>query len=316
MGHAARTERAGHSRGGASLWPAGGARPAEATRSWRAWRPRRGRGPLWPATCWPWGKEGVQGVPGRVPERTGLSSQVLTGFPRPLPLLRPRRRYEGFPGVASPGPSCPDFRALCARLAAELASLGALEREPEEVAEALSAGDGSCAAEGPGGRGGVRAPPPPPRPDASCLPQAPAPKRHSFASCPASCGSCAVRTARSAAEPARPRCGSPARACACCVSRGGAGGGARGSGTRFRGRRGRRRAGPAGSGESRGSRGVAGGRGGRGGRGRARGVVRARGVRGVPGAGGVPGAAGGRVGPAAGARGQPRGVPGGREGPR
>lgn len=46
------------------------------------------------------------------------------------------------------GPSCRDFRALCARLAAELASLGALEREKEEVAEALSAGDGTCAAEG------------------------------------------------------------------------------------------------------------------------------------------------------------------------
>lgn len=46
------------------------------------------------------------------------------------------------------GPSCRDFRALCARLAAELASLGALEREKEEVAEALSAGYGTCAAEG------------------------------------------------------------------------------------------------------------------------------------------------------------------------
>nr|KAF6409783.1 family with sequence similarity 98 member C [Rousettus aegyptiacus] len=48
--------------------------------------------------------------------------------------------YEGFPEVAALGPSSPDFRALCTRLAAELASLGALEREREEVAEALRAG--------------------------------------------------------------------------------------------------------------------------------------------------------------------------------
>ncbi|XP_047568073.1 protein FAM98C isoform X2 [Lutra lutra] len=50
--------------------------------------------------------------------------------------------YEGFSGAPSLGPSCPDFRALCARLAAELASLGALERERGESAEALRAGDG------------------------------------------------------------------------------------------------------------------------------------------------------------------------------
>ncbi|XP_043751069.1 protein FAM98C isoform X1 [Cervus elaphus] len=49
--------------------------------------------------------------------------------------------YEGCPGSASPGTSCPEFRALCARLAAELATLGALEREREEGTEALSAGD-------------------------------------------------------------------------------------------------------------------------------------------------------------------------------
>ncbi|XP_039710918.1 protein FAM98C isoform X6 [Pteropus medius] len=55
--------------------------------------------------------------------------------------------YEGFPVVAALGPSCLDFRALCAQLAAELASLGALEREKEEVAEALSAGDGPGAEE-------------------------------------------------------------------------------------------------------------------------------------------------------------------------
>lgn len=45
--------------------------------------------------------------------------------------------------MAALGPSSPDFRALCTRLAAELASLGALEREREEVAEALRAGPGA-----------------------------------------------------------------------------------------------------------------------------------------------------------------------------
>lgn len=48
--------------------------------------------------------------------------------------------------MAALGPSSPDFRALCTRLAAELASLGALERQREEVAEALRAG--TCGAEG------------------------------------------------------------------------------------------------------------------------------------------------------------------------
>ncbi|KAM5207572.1 protein FAM98C isoform 2-T2 [Hipposideros larvatus] len=55
--------------------------------------------------------------------------------------------YEGFPGTAALGPSCPDFRALCARLAAELATLGALKREREEGAEVLSASDGPGAEE-------------------------------------------------------------------------------------------------------------------------------------------------------------------------
>uniref|UniRef100_A0A7N5JD46 Family with sequence similarity 98 member C n=1 Tax=Ailuropoda melanoleuca TaxID=9646 RepID=A0A7N5JD46_AILME len=50
--------------------------------------------------------------------------------------------YEGFSGAQSLGASCPHFRALCARLAAELATLGALERERGESAEALRAGDG------------------------------------------------------------------------------------------------------------------------------------------------------------------------------
>lgn len=52
--------------------------------------------------------------------------------------------YEDFLGAAASSPQCPDFRALCARLAAELATLGALE---EEGAEALSAGDGPGAEE-------------------------------------------------------------------------------------------------------------------------------------------------------------------------
>nr|XP_031314500.1 protein FAM98C isoform X6 [Camelus dromedarius] len=55
--------------------------------------------------------------------------------------------YEGFPEMASPGTSCPDFRALCAQLAAELATLGVLKREREEGAEALSAGGGPGAEE-------------------------------------------------------------------------------------------------------------------------------------------------------------------------
>lgn len=55
--------------------------------------------------------------------------------------------YEKFLGAAALGPSCPDFRALCARLAAELATLGALEQGREEGAEALSAGEGPGAEE-------------------------------------------------------------------------------------------------------------------------------------------------------------------------
>ncbi|XP_040832307.1 protein FAM98C [Ochotona curzoniae] len=55
--------------------------------------------------------------------------------------------YEGFPEAASRGPSCPDFRALCARLAAELATLGALERRRAEGAEVLRAGGGPDAQE-------------------------------------------------------------------------------------------------------------------------------------------------------------------------
>ncbi|KAM5295819.1 protein FAM98C isoform 2-T2 [Glossophaga mutica] len=53
--------------------------------------------------------------------------------------------YEDFLGSVALGPSCPDFRTLCVRLAAELATLGVLERE--EGAEALSAGEGSGAEE-------------------------------------------------------------------------------------------------------------------------------------------------------------------------
>ncbi|XP_023577316.1 protein FAM98C [Octodon degus] len=54
--------------------------------------------------------------------------------------------YGAFPEVASRGTSCPDFRALCARLAAELVTLGAVERQDGGVEE-LSAGDGPNAEE-------------------------------------------------------------------------------------------------------------------------------------------------------------------------
>uniref|UniRef100_A0A8D2DKI3 Family with sequence similarity 98 member C n=1 Tax=Sciurus vulgaris TaxID=55149 RepID=A0A8D2DKI3_SCIVU len=55
--------------------------------------------------------------------------------------------YGDFPEVASRGPSCPDFRALCARLATELATLGTLEEQREEGAEVLSVGNGPGAEE-------------------------------------------------------------------------------------------------------------------------------------------------------------------------
>uniref|UniRef100_F6YIT6 Family with sequence similarity 98 member C n=1 Tax=Callithrix jacchus TaxID=9483 RepID=F6YIT6_CALJA len=55
--------------------------------------------------------------------------------------------YGGVPGLASRDASCPDFRALCAQLAAELAKLGALEQQREAGAEVLSAGDGPGAEE-------------------------------------------------------------------------------------------------------------------------------------------------------------------------
>ncbi|XP_042524115.1 protein FAM98C isoform X2 [Dipodomys spectabilis] len=52
--------------------------------------------------------------------------------------------YEVLPETVSRGAWCSDFRALCARLAAELATLGALEQR-EEGAEVLSARDGPAA---------------------------------------------------------------------------------------------------------------------------------------------------------------------------
>ncbi|XP_060041839.1 protein FAM98C isoform X1 [Erinaceus europaeus] len=57
--------------------------------------------------------------------------------------------YEGLPGAASLDASCPDFRALCSRLVAELAALGApqREREPEQGAGAQSTGHGPGAEE-------------------------------------------------------------------------------------------------------------------------------------------------------------------------
>lgn len=61
---------------------------------------------------------------------------------RGLALTRARRRYEALPEAASRGPACADFRALCARLAAELTALGALEWR-EEGAAVLGAGHGA-----------------------------------------------------------------------------------------------------------------------------------------------------------------------------
>lgn len=117
-----------------------------ATVSWRGRRRRSGSGPRWSGTCWRWGKG--SGLWLGVQEGAGLPSEIPTNLPHPLPLPRPRRRYEGFSGAASLGTSCPDFRALCARLAAELATLGALERQREEGTEALNAGDGTHGAGG------------------------------------------------------------------------------------------------------------------------------------------------------------------------
>ncbi|XP_053463461.1 protein FAM98C isoform X2 [Nycticebus coucang] len=55
--------------------------------------------------------------------------------------------YAGFPGAVSRGTSCPDFRALCARLAEELATLGALDQPRKKGAEVLSAGNGFLCSE-------------------------------------------------------------------------------------------------------------------------------------------------------------------------
>ncbi|XP_040590633.1 protein FAM98C isoform X3 [Mesocricetus auratus] len=54
--------------------------------------------------------------------------------------------YGALPEEASRGPACADFRALCARLAAELTALGALERQ-EEGTIVLGAGHGPDAEE-------------------------------------------------------------------------------------------------------------------------------------------------------------------------
>lgn len=102
----------------------------------------------------------MAGGEGGVQEGRGFPSEIAIDLPNPLPLPRPRHRYEGFSGAQSLGASCPHFRALCARLAAELATLGALERERGESAEALRAGDGTCREGGPeGGAVGVAAAP-------------------------------------------------------------------------------------------------------------------------------------------------------------
>lgn len=90
------------------------------------------------------------GRPGLPPGRGRKG--ILSDLPAPFRSLGPHR-YGGVPGTASRGASCPDFRALCVRLAAELATLGALEQQREAGAEVLSAGDGK---HGAGGWQGVR----------------------------------------------------------------------------------------------------------------------------------------------------------------
>lgn len=84
-------------------------------------------------------------------EGAALSSSLTCIFLLPLS----RRSYEGLPGAASLDASCPDFRALCSRLAAELAALGApqREREPEQGAGAQSTGHGTPGGAGEGARG-------------------------------------------------------------------------------------------------------------------------------------------------------------------
>ncbi|KAK2088351.1 Protein fam98c [Saguinus oedipus] len=120
--------------------------------------------------------------------------------------------YGGVPGLASRDASCPDFRALCAQLAAELAKLGALEQQREAGAEVLSAGDGS-----------------PPRGRRA----APARRSTFCGSLAAYCGSCTVRIARSAVGMERLSFGNPVPACACYVSPGGKSRFPRGRGQNF-----------------------------------------------------------------------------------
>ncbi|PNJ06787.1 FAM98C isoform 9, partial [Pongo abelii] len=84
------------------------------------------------------------GRPGLPPGRGRKG--ILSDIPAPSRCLGPHR-YGGVPGAASRGASCPDFRGLCVRLAAELATLGALEQQREAGAEVLSAGDGPGAEE-------------------------------------------------------------------------------------------------------------------------------------------------------------------------
>ncbi|KAM5236732.1 protein FAM98C isoform 2-T2 [Ctenodactylus gundi] len=55
--------------------------------------------------------------------------------------------YGAFLEAASRGPSCPDFRVLCTRLATELKALGALKPQQDEGAEVLSVGHSPVAEE-------------------------------------------------------------------------------------------------------------------------------------------------------------------------
>lgn len=178
VGYATWTESAEHSRGGASLWPAGGAPLAQETLSWTGRRPRPGRVPLWLSTCWPWGK----GY--RVCQKGCRKGQVcphkfLRIFPDPsrcfdlVAGMRASRRWRRWAPQAQTSGRC----ALGLRRSWRLwEPWSDRERRSRRRCAPVRVGRKAW-------RGGDRVPPP--RPDASRLPQAPAQRRNSYDSCPA-----------------------------------------------------------------------------------------------------------------------------------
>lgn len=200
---------------GRSLPPAGRGRESgtKATFPWRGRRQRRRRGPQWPGTCELWGKV-VCGVAGG--QESGLT-QDSDG--EGIALTHPPPQVWGLPGGGIKGPLMPRLQG-----AVRAAGSGA-----GDTGHSGGAARGGCISakrrqrcgrsRGAGG-GEPRARP---RPDSSLLLQAPAPTRDSCGSWRDCCGRCTARIARSAAKAARPRCGNPAPACACCVSRSGPG---------------------------------------------------------------------------------------------